>query len=72
MSAMALTIEVYPLHIQNSAGDNVSVTVRVTDNSTPLNNIVVNFITSLGYLSSTSTLTNESGYGRVFLTTTES
>ncbi|WP_370574220.1 VWA domain-containing protein [Methanomethylovorans sp.] len=72
MSAMALTIEVYPLHIQNSAGDNLSVTVRVTDNSTPLNNIVVNFITSLGYLSSTSTLTNESGYGRVFLTTTES
>jgi Mg-chelatase subunit ChlD len=72
MSAMALTIEVYPLHIQNSAGDNVSVTVRVTDNSTPLNNVLVNFITNLGYLSSASTMTNASGYGRVFLTTTES
>ncbi len=72
MSAMALTIELYPLHVQNSAGDNVSVTVKVTDNSTPLNNVLVNFITGLGNLNSASTLTNASGYGRIFLTTTES
>lgn len=71
-SAMALTVDVYPLHIQNGAGDNVSVTVRITDNSTPLANASVNFSTSLGHLSSASTLTNTSGYGQVFLTTTES
>ncbi|MCC7575866.1 MAG: VWA domain-containing protein, partial [Methanomethylovorans sp.] len=72
MSAMALTIDLSPLRIQNNAGDNVSIIVRVTDNSTPLNNMLVNFITDLGNLSSASTLTNESGYGQVFLTTTES
>jgi Mg-chelatase subunit ChlD len=70
--AMALTIEVYPLNIYNNAGDNVSVVVRVTDNSTPLANMSVNFITSQGYLSSASTSTNATGYSRVFLTTTES
>lgn len=72
VSAMALTIDVYPLHVQNSAGDNVSVVVRVTENSSPLSNMAVNFITNLGTLNSVSTLTNASGYGQVFLTTTES
>lgn len=72
MPAMALTIEVYPLNIYNNAGDNVSVVVRVTDNSTPLSNVSLNFITDLGYLSSASTSTNASGYGGVFLTTNES
>lgn len=72
MSAMALTINVFPLHIQNGAGDNVSVMARVTNNSTPLNNTLVNFITNLGYLSSASALTNASGFSRVFITTTES
>lgn len=71
MSVMALNIEVYPMSVQNGAGDNVSLVVRVTDNSTPLNNTLVNFITNLGHLSSASALTNASGYGRVFLTTTE-
>ena len=72
VSAMALTIDVYPLHVQNNAGDNVSIVVRVTENSSPLSNMAVNFITNLGTLNSASTLTNASGYGRVFLTTTES
>lgn len=72
MSAMALTIEVYPLNVYNNVGDNVSVVVRVADNSTPLANASVNFSTSLGNLSLASTLTNASGYGQVFLTTNES
>ncbi|WP_321419992.1 VWA domain-containing protein [uncultured Methanomethylovorans sp.] len=72
VSAMALTIDVYPLHVQNSAGDNVSVVVRVTENSTPLSNMAVNFITNLGTLNSVSTLTNASGYGQVFLRSTDS
>ncbi|MFA0821629.1 MAG: VWA domain-containing protein [Methanomethylovorans sp.] len=72
VSAMALTIDVYPLHVQNSAGDNVSIVVRVTENSTPLSNMAVNFITNLGTLNSASTLTNASGYGRVFLRSTDS
>jgi Mg-chelatase subunit ChlD len=72
VSAMALTIDVYPLHVQNSAGDNVSVVVRVTENSTPLSNVAVNFITNLGALNSVSTLTNASGYGQVFLRSIDS
>lgn len=71
-SAMALTIDVYPRHVQNSAGDNVNVVFRVTENSTPLNNMAVNFITNLGTLNSTSILTNASGYGQIFLTSTDS
>ena len=80
MSAMAVvalmpspsTIQMYPSYDQNSISDNVSMTVRVMGNSIPLNNILVNFGTNLGYLSSTSAVTNSSGYAQVFLTTTES
>lgn len=71
VSAMALNVEIYSMPSQNSVGDNVSVMVRVTENSTPLSNTLVNFITNMGYLSSSSALTNTSGYGHVYLTTTE-
>ncbi|WP_321419991.1 VWA domain-containing protein [uncultured Methanomethylovorans sp.] len=66
------SIEMYPSQVQNSAGNNVSVMVRVTGHSIPLNNILVNFGTNLGYLNSNSAVTNSSGYARVFLKTIES
>ncbi len=70
ISAFALDVQFLTSDVQTDSGEAVNVSVRVTDNGTPVNNTMVNFTTDMGVLSSSSVYSNSSGIAEVSINST--
>lgn len=68
--ANAIDVEITSEVKQSVVGEGVNISIRVFNDSTPLNNTLVNFTTTLGNLSKTTAYTNESGIAVVRLNST--
>ena len=68
ISSVALNVEILSTDIQSNAGSPVTISVKVTNNSTP--NTLVNFTTDFGVLSSSSVYSNSSGIAEVTINST--
>ncbi|MHC1576709.1 MAG: VWA domain-containing protein, partial [Methanosarcinaceae archaeon] len=69
-SALALELEITADQGQSTVGEATAILAMVTDNSTPVNNTLVNFSTSMGDLSATSVYTNSSGMACIWVNST--
>lgn len=67
LSALALDVEMLTTDMQSNSGEPVDVIVRVTNNSTPMNNTLVNFTTTFGMLNSSSAYTDIHGIAEIQL-----
>ncbi|WP_292463733.1 VWA domain-containing protein [Methanolobus sp.] len=67
LSALALDVEMLTTDMQSNSGEPVDVIVRVTNNSTPMNNTLVNFTTTFGILNSSSAYTDVYGIAAIQL-----
>ncbi|AFV23745.1 hypothetical protein Mpsy_1538 [Methanolobus psychrophilus R15] len=65
LSALALDVEMLTTDMQSNSGEPVDVIVRVTNNSTPVNNTLVNFTTTFGILNSSSAYTDTYGIAEI-------
>ncbi|MCD4845508.1 MAG: VWA domain-containing protein [Methanosarcinales archaeon] len=68
--ASGLEVEITTSHSSYTVADNIGIYVKILDNSTPQNNTLVNFTTTLGNLSATSKYTNSSGIATVNINST--
>ncbi|WP_406655737.1 VWA domain-containing protein [Methanolobus sp. ZRKC2] len=72
VSALALDVVILPINNETNVGDPVDISVLVMNDSTPENNALVNFTTSLGLFNLPSNYTNSSGIVEVTLNSTVS
>jgi Mg-chelatase subunit ChlD len=70
LSALALDVEMLTTDMQSNSGEPVDVIVRLTNNSTPVNNTLVNFTTTFGILNSSSAYTDISGIAEIQINST--
>jgi Mg-chelatase subunit ChlD len=72
VSAVALDVNIITENLQSSVGDTVVISVQLMNNSTPVNNTLVNFTSTLGSLVPSSVLTNVSGMAAATINSTVS
>lgn len=65
VSAVALDVNIITENLQSSVGDTNVVMIELTNNSTPVNNTLVNFTSTIGSVVPSSILTNTSGIAEV-------
>lgn len=68
--AAGLEVEIVSYPSLTTVNGEVNISVTVSDNSTPLNNTLISFNTTLGNLSAASVLTNSSGMATIRLNST--
>ncbi|SFM67179.1 VWA domain-containing protein [Methanolobus profundi] len=68
--SLAYNLDHQETDILCNAGRSATISVLLSNNGTPVNNTMVNFTTDLGSLSSSSALTNSSGFAEVILDST--